>query len=219
MLLGRTPLRRPTPQACPHRLLPPPSIPLPAADNDSGSRRKRQREGQGPARKPHVQRRPGRRPQHIAAADEAKRKAAAAAAAAGPEGGASTHVKCFYAGLQHGAWLAVDALGSRASLAAAVCAAFREDGISCSGESATVVFVTADKQSLEFPGGQQQDKEQQQQAEQKEAQPDKQQQASTAPQEQQQADKQTQPAHGEAGGGGHGKWEAAARCAVRVYVR
>jgi hypothetical protein len=160
-----------------------------------------------------VQRRPGRRPQHIAAADEAKRKAAAAA---GPEGGASTHVKCFYAGLQHGAWLAADALGSRASLAAAVCAAFREDGISCSGESATVVFVTADKQSLEFPGGQQQDKQQDKQQQQQQQQ---QQQATAAPQEQQQADKQPQPAHGEAGGGGHGKWEAAARSAVRVYVR
>jgi hypothetical protein len=112
-------------------------------------------------------------------------------------------VKCFYIGVQHGVWLPLEALSSRASLAAAVSHAFRDDGVACSSEAATVVFVTADKQTLEFTGGQQQQpiKEEQQQQPEGQAAEDG-------------------GGAGEAGSGGEkGRWEAAARSAVRVYVR
>ena len=163
----------------------------------------------------------GRRPQHVAAADEAKVKAAAAKVAQGDL--PRTHVKCFYAGLQHGVWLAVEALASRASLAAAVSRAFQEDGVACSSDAATVVFVTADKKSLEFPGQQAQQQAQAQQ---------QQQNGGGKAGEQPPAGGRggtTAAAAGAApvvaasgtagGGGGGGKWEAAARSAVRVYVR
>lgn len=146
------------------RAMPPLCLPRPppAADNDSGSKRRRLKK-ERPAQKAV------RRPPHAIAADEARRKAAAAADADAP---ARTHVKCFYAGLQHGAWVAADALASRATLAGAVSAAFRDDGVACSGDRATVAFVSPDRSTAEFP------------------------------------------CSGEAAG-----WEAAARSAVRVYVR
>lgn len=131
----------------------------------------------------------GRRPPHAVAAEEARRKAAAGAEAP------RTHVKCFYAGLQHGAWLAAEALASRASLAAAVSQAFRDDGVACACKAATIVFVGADKQSAEFPA------------------------AAAAAGDQQQQQLQGAGSGGSSNGGDGGKWEAAARTAVRVYVR
>jgi hypothetical protein len=183
------------------RLLSP--LALLAADNDSGSKRRRQQQ-EGSKRKPARSRSGARKPPHVAAADEARRKAAAAgAAAAADDAQPRTHVKCFFAGLPHGAWLAVEALASRASLAAAVSHAFRDDGVACSSETATVVFVAADKQSHEFVGGQPT--------------------AGAAPKRE--ADGEGQPAaaaqHQQGGGAGEDaeKWRAAARSAVRVYVR
>jgi hypothetical protein len=119
-------------------------------------------------------------------------------------------VKCFYIGVQHGVWLPLEALSSRASLAAAVSHAFRDDGVTCSSEAATVVFVAADKQTLEFAGGQQQ-------------QPVKEE----PPQQHDRQVAEDGARAGEAGSGGDGggsggekgRWEAAARSAVRVYVR
>lgn len=148
---------------CPFSPSPPPAHLVVRADNDSGSKRKRQRgEGGGSAPRKAAGARPanrtGRKPPAAAAAGEARRKAAAAAAYCGPR----THVKCFYAGLQYGCWLAVEALASRASLAAAVSHAFKDDGVSCSASSVTVVFVPRDTQgSAEFPpaGVQQQPKQ------------------------------------------------------------
>lgn len=122
---------------------------LPNADNDSGSKRRRPDKGAGgdKAGGRGKTRAVGRRPQHVAAAAEARRKAGRAG---GGDGQPRTHVKCFYAGLQHGAWLAAEALASRASLAAAVSRAFADDGVACS-EAATIVLVGANQQSAEFP--------------------------------------------------------------------
>ncbi|KAI3431797.1 hypothetical protein D9Q98_010550 [Chlorella vulgaris] len=163
------------------------------SDNDSGSKRRRQKEEPG-KRKPTARARPGRKPQHAAAADEARRKAAGAAAEAGQP---RTHVKCFYAGLQHGVWLSLESLASRDSLAAAVSHAFSDDGVVCSSETATVVFLTADKQSQEFAGEQ----------------PGTQA-ADAAEQTQEQ-----QLANCGASSEAADKWSAAARSAVRIYVR
>ena len=151
-------------------------MPLHLADNDSGSKRRRPDKCAGGDKaggrgKPRAL---GRRPQHVAAAAEARRKAARAG---GGDSQPRTHVKCFYAGLQHGAWLAAEALASRASLAAAISKAFADDGVACSSEAATIVLVGANQQSAEFPG--------------------------TAV----------------ATGGSDDKWVAAAKGAVRVYVR
>lgn len=151
-------------------------MPLHLADNDSGSKRRRPDKGAGGDKaggrgKPRAL---GRRPQHVAAAAEARRKAARAG---GGDSQPRTHVKCFYAGLQQGAWLAAEALTSRDSLAAAISKAFADDGVACSSEAATIVLVGANQQSAEFPG--------------------------TAV----------------ATGGSDDKWAAAAKGAVRVYVR
>ncbi len=125
--------------------------PPPNADNDSGSKRRRPDKGAGGGDKAGGRgktRAVGRRPQHVAAAAEARRKAGRAG---GGDGQPRTHVKCFYAGLQHGAWLAAEALASRASLVAAVSRAFADDGVACSSEAATIVLVGANQQSAEFP--------------------------------------------------------------------
>ena len=180
---------RPQPGPPPHPA-PRPRVSLPTplpsgADNDSGSKRRRPDKGGGDKGSGRGKARAvGRRPQHVAAADEARRKAARA----GGDGQPRTHVKCFFAGLQHGAWLAADALADRARLAAAVSRAFADDGVACSSEAATIVLVGADQQAAEFPGGSG---------------------AGGAGGE----------VGGAGGGGTDGKWEAAAKAAVRVYVR
>ena len=171
-----------------------PDAPAPRqADNDSGSKRRRHGGGDKPGKAAQRRRSGGggaKKAQHVAAADEARGKAGRRQLASEPR----THVKCFWAGLPHGAWVPADALASRASLAAAVCAAFRDDGVACSSEAATVVFVGPDSQARQFtprPAG-----------------------ASSG------SSAQPGGADGRSGeaAGGEG-WEAAARAAVRVYVR
>lgn len=85
----------------------------------------------------------------LAAAAAARSKAAKAVGAAN---GLPPHVKCFFAGVRWGTLLPPSALKDRASLVAAVSKAFEQDGVRCSEQSAHVIFVTADQQTLEFPG-------------------------------------------------------------------
>lgn len=195
------------PGLCASCLLPALPLPLswPAADNDSGSKRKRQRGGgkgggKGGGGKLH---RGGRKPQHVAAAAEARSKAAAAAERDGPR----THVKCFFSGVQHGVWLAVEALASRASLAAAASKAFAEEGVACASETMRAVFVLPDGQCPAFSGAS---------GHKAAGAADGGEQPAGGKAEQEAGGKGEQQQGG--GGKGHPDWEAAARSAVRVYV-
>lgn len=117
-------------------------------DGESPAASRRQRGDKASGRK-----RPTRRPQHVVAAEKAKARAVVqvgkGSGTAAPE--AASHVKCFYAGLRFGAWLPASALASRAAIAAAVQAAFTDDGVSVEAESLHVVVLTEDGRALEFP--------------------------------------------------------------------
>eukprot|EP00887_Chlorella_sp_A99_P000464 scaffold17.g464.t1 len=117
----------------------------------SQQRQQQRGAGGGPARQQQPQRkRPGRRPQHLVAAEQAKARAAKQAGTTAGDGG-GTHVKCFFAGLRFGAWLPVVALQSRGTLAAALTAAFHDDGVATTADDVHVVLLTSDGSALEFP--------------------------------------------------------------------